>query len=159
MSVLKALYGTANQLITITLNSLGAGVYRQSVSVDNSSNLFLDVEVTVKAKGAPANSTGTLQVFAYASTDGTTFDGSCTGTDTTYSPPVIPPNLAYLGTLNLNNSVTGTVIDQRTFSLAQAFGGNVPTKWGIVIYNNTGASLDASAGGSVWYQGIQAQTV
>jgi hypothetical protein len=30
------------------------------------------------------------------------------------------------------------------FSIAQAFGGVMPRKWGIVLYNGTGAALNAT---------------
>lgn len=154
-STLKALYGTANQPITITITGLTSTSYRQSTAVDNSSNLFLDVLVTVKATsaGSGVSGAGTVQIFAYGSTDASSFDGSCTGTDGAYVPPCTPVNLAYLGTLNLTQN---NATDQRTFSLAQAFGGTVPTKWGIVAYNNT---LQALGAASAWYQGVQSQTV
>ena len=157
MSTLKTLYGTANQPITCTITSLADQSYRQSTAVDNSTNLYLDVLVTVKGKSnaAGVSPTGKLEIFAYASTDGSSYDGSCTGTDGSYTPPSTPTNLSYLGVLNLTGNA---VTDQRTFSLAQAYGGSTPTKWGIVVYNATAASLDAAVG-SAWYQGIQAQTV
>jgi hypothetical protein len=157
MSTLKALYGSVNQAITITLTSLANQAYRQSASVDNSSNLFLDALVTVKVKGnsSGVSGTGYVTVFAYGSTDGSSFDGSASGTDAAYTPPSTPPNLAYLGTVNITGN---SVVDQRTFSIAQGFGGTLPQAWGIIVYNSTGAALDASVG-SAWYQGIQAQTV
>lgn len=157
MSTLKALFGTANQAITCTITGLAYQGYRQSTVVDNSTNLYLDVLITVKAKGAAGSvsNSGTVQVFAYGTSDGSSYDGSCTGTDGSYTPPSTPPNLAYLGTVNITGN---SVVDQRTFSLAQAFGGTVPQKWGIVVYNNTLQTLDNSVG-SAWYQGVQAQTV
>ena len=39
------------------------------------------------------------------------------------------------------------------FSVAAAFGGLLPQRWGIVIVNNTGATLDASVGAAE-YQGV-----
>jgi hypothetical protein len=157
MATIKTQYGTANQPISCTIPSLASGAYRQSAVIDNSTNLFLDALVTVKAKSASSgvSSTGTVIVYAYGTADGTSYDGSCSGTDSAYTPPITPVNLPIIGTLNLN---AASVTDQRTFSVAQAFGGMLPQKWGIVVYNNTGASLDASVG-AAWYQGIQAQSV
>ena len=155
-TTLKPLYGTSNQAITCTFTSLGNASYRQSTVIDNSSNLFQDVLVTIKAKSASSavNAVGTVQVFVYATTDGgSSYDGSCSGSDAAYTPPVTPVNLVLGCVLSLNaNSVT----DQRSFSLMQCFGGSMPQKWGIVVFNNTGATLDASVG-SAWYQGLQTQ--
>jgi hypothetical protein len=93
-------------------------------------------------------------IYAYGTADGTSYDGGASGTDGSYSIPTGGSiNLALLGTLNIDaNSKT----DQQTFSIAQAFGGTMPSKWGIVVLNSTGATLDASVG-SAWYQGVLAQ--
>ncbi len=149
-------YGTANQAITCTMTSLASAAYRQSTVIDNSSNLFQDVLITVKAKAnaSGTSATGKVVVYAYGSSDGSSYDGSASGTDGSYSIPTGGSiNLVVLGSLNIDaNAKT----DQQTFSLAAAFNGSVPTKWGIVILNSTGAALDASVG-SAWYQGVQTQ--
>lgn len=158
MSTLKALYGTSNQAISITLTSLANTVYQQSAVIDNSSDLALDVLVTVKVKGnaSGVSGAGQVRVFAYASTDGgTSYDGGASGSNATYTPANSPVNLAYLGAINITSN---SAVDQRTFSLAQAFGGTVPQKWGIICLNATAAALDASIG-SAWYQEVLAQTV
>lgn len=157
MSDLKTKYTTKADLV-FTLTSLAYQAYRQSTVIDNTTNLFLDVLVTVKVKSnaSGTSGSGSVQIFAYGTTDdGTTYDSGCTGTDGAFTPDCTPPNLAYLGTINLTaNAKT----QARTFSLAQAFGGVIPKKWGLVAYNNTLQTLDASVG-SAWYQGIYAQTV
>lgn len=158
MSTIKALYGTNNQSITCTITSLTNTSLRQSTAVDNTSNLFLDALVTVKVKsgGSGTTSTGYVAVYAYGTTDGgTSYDAGCTGSDASFSPSITPVNLAIIGIINLNAN-SSTV--QRTFSVATSFGGQLPQKWGVVVDNESGGTLDASVG-SVWYQGIQAQTV
>ncbi len=149
-------YGTSNQSITCTITSLANSAYRQSTVVDNSSNLFQDVLITVKAKAnsSGTSATGKVVVYAYGSTDASSYDGSASGSDASYSIPTGGSiNLPVIGTLNIDSN---SKADQATFSLASVFAGNVPTKWGIVILNSTGATLDASVG-SAWYQGIQNQ--
>ena len=42
------------------------------------------------------------------------------------------------------------------FSVAAAFGGQLPDHWGIVVQNESGATLDGSVG-SAYYQGVKAQ--
>lgn len=157
-STTKTLYGTSNQAITCTFTSLTNGSYRQSTVIDNSSNLFLDALVMVKAKSASSSTsaTGYVAIYGYGTADGgTTYDGGASGSDASYTVDVTPPNLVLIGILNLNANST-TV--QRTFSVATAFGGQLPQKWGIIVLNATGATLDASIG-SAWFQGVQAQAL
>ena len=154
-STTKVGYGTSNQTITITITSLTNTSLRQSTVVDNSSNLFLDALVMCKVKSAAASTsaTGYVAIYGYGTADGgTTYDGGATGTDGAYTVDVTPPNLVLIGILNLNANST-TV--QRTFSVATAFGGQLPQKWGIIVQNVTAATLDASVG-SCWYQGVNA---
>ncbi len=154
----KTLYGTSNQAITITITSLANGNYRQSTAIDNSTNLFLDALVMCKVKSNAASTSGTgyVAIYGYGTADGgTTYDGGVTGTDGSYTVDVTPPNLVLIGILNLNANST-TV--ERTFTVATAFGGQLPQKWGIVVSNQTAATLDAAVG-SCWYQGISAQSV
>jgi hypothetical protein len=80
---IKARYGTSNQAITITINSLASSATagRASTAVDNSSNLFLDALVTVKISFpnlAVANDQA-VYVYAYGTSDGgTTYTGAIT---------------------------------------------------------------------------------
>ena len=64
MAEIKSKYGTNNQAITITLNSLANGGKRESAAVDNSANFFLDALVQVKiATNASNDSTGSDTLF------------------------------------------------------------------------------------------------
>ena len=113
---LKLKYGTANQAITCTITSLTNGSYRQSTVVDNGTNLFTDVLVTVKAKAnsAGTSSTGKVQIYAYGTADGSSYDGGASGTDGSYSIPTGGSiNLTLLGTLNID---ANSKVDQQTFS-------------------------------------------
>lgn len=151
----KVAYGTSNQAITITITSLTSTSLRQSTVVDNSSNLFLDALVMckVKSNASSTSATGYVAIYGYGTADGgTTYDGGATGSDAAYTVDVTPPNLVLVGILNLNANSTTVA---RTFSVATAFGGQLPQKWGIIVQNVTGATLDASVG-SCWYQGVQA---
>ncbi|HEX4165819.1 MAG TPA: hypothetical protein VHZ55_10130 [Bryobacteraceae bacterium] len=157
MSTVQPLYGTANQPITCTITSLASATLQQSATIDNSLNLYLDISLTIKAKSnsTTVSGSGTLEVYAGAMTDGSTFDGGLTGTNSSYTPPVAlngrPSNLKLVGMLVLNAT---SQTDQATFSIAQAFGGQLPQKFALAVYNSTGGAIDASVG-SMWYQGIQ----
>ena len=144
-------YGTTGQAITITVTSLTTGSQRQSTAVDNSTNLFTDslVQVTVKTAGSSTSATGYVDVYAVGTVDGgTTYSAGASGSDGSFSGPLA--SCKWLGRLpTIANSTTYTDI----WSVARAFGGDLPQKWAIIVDNESGATLDASVG-SAQYQGI-----
>ena len=154
---IKQKFGTSNQAITITVASLTNGSARESTAVDNSSNLYQDALVFVKLKsGASSTSaTGYCAVYAYATADGgTTYPDNVTGSDAAVTL-VAPPNLKPIGVINM--VANSTTYKAGPFSVAAAFG-SLPEKWGIVIVNKTGGTLDSTGGNhSVFYQGILQQ--
>lgn len=157
MSSIKEAFGSSNQAITITLTSLANAGARQSTSVDNSSNLFLDALVFLKIKSASGSvsATGYAYVYAYGSVDGgTTFSDSASGTDGSITLTV-PPNMRLIGVINM--VAVSTTYEAGPFSVAAAFGGILPAEWGIVVVNNTGAAFDGTTA-SAYYQGVY-QTV
>ncbi|MDE1766573.1 MAG: hypothetical protein KGI27_09945 [Thaumarchaeota archaeon] len=160
MSTIKSLYGTNNQAITITLASLTNAAFRQSTAVDNTTNLFLDalVSVVIKTAAASTSSTGYVAVYAYGTTDGGThYTDGASGTDGAFTPTT-PPNIRLIGLINAVANSTTYV--GGPFSVAAAFGGVLPDHWGIIVENETGATLDATAANFVAdYQGWQNQVV
>ena len=88
MAVIKQQFGTNNQTMTITLASLATTASREATAIDNTTNLFMDVKVSVKVKTNAAGvvATGAVNVFAYAAADGgVTWAGGVTGTDAAYA--------------------------------------------------------------------------
>ena len=156
MATINQLFGTNNQTITLTIASLTNTSARESTAIDNTSNLFMDVKVAVKVKtnAAGTAATGAVNIFAYATADnGTTYSGGATGTDAAYTNN--KDALIFLGSLpTIANATTYVAM----FSLSRAFGyGGIPAKWGIVIDNQSGATLDSTGGNhSAVYQGINA---
>lgn len=148
-------YGTANQALTLTIASLGSTSGRESTAVDNSTSLFMDVKLALKIRtnAAGTSSTGRVDVYAYASVDGSTYSGGATGTDAAYSGNL--DQLIYLGSVP---AVANSTTYAGLFSMSKAFGyGGIPTKWGIVISNQSGAALDSTGGNhSAVYQGVYA---
>ena len=158
MSVIKPLFGTNNQSISCTLTSLANNGQRGSASVDNTSNLFLDVLVFAKIKsGASSTSTtGTVNIYAYGTADGgTNYSDGVGGTDAGVTL-TSPPNMKLIGVMNM--VANSTTYSAGPFSVAQAFGGLMPDHWGIVVENKSGGSFDGSTA-SAWYQGVQGQVV
>lgn len=150
---LKIKYGTSNQSITCTITSLSTNTMRGSTAISNTSNLFADaqVQVQVKTNASGTSSTGYVNIYAYA-TSASTYPGGFAGTDGAYSG--LAANLTPIGRISaVANSTTYT---SNPLSVAAAFGGNLPESWGIVVENQSGATLDASVGSS-WYQGVLGQ--
>jgi len=155
MAVIKPLYGSARQSITITLNGLAASatVGRASTSVDNTSSLFDDVLVTVTINAGAVSGNKQALVYAYASLGDSTFTEGVTGTDASFTRQD-PTNLIFLGTVPLPTSAS---VESRTFSLATAFG-TLPQKWGVVVFNDSGVAF-AGSGCTAQFQGVQDQVV
>ena len=145
MASVKQAFNTA-ATFTCTLASLAsstAGVGRQSTVIDNSTNLFDDALVTIKVKtGATGvSATGFIAVYAFGTTDGgTTYTDSAGATDAALT--VSASRL--IGTFPAIANATTYVSQQ--MSVAAAFGGILPAKWGIVVVNSSGAALDATEG-------------
>lgn len=160
MADIKAKLGTTNQAITITLNGLADNSNRASDAIDNRTNLFLDVLVQLKIDtgnvGPPSGESNVL-VYAYGTADdGTTYSGGATGSDAAYGGVAgqLIDNLVRLGTIAVD--AQNETFESDVFSIASAFGGVVPAKWGIVVRNQIGQTL--GAGCSAFYQGHYAQS-
>lgn len=156
MADIKQKFGTSGVAMTITLASLANAASRESTVADNTSDLFMDVKLTVQVKtnAAGTSATGSVNVFAYASADnGATYSGGATGANAAYTNN--KDALIYLGALpTVANATTYIAM----FNLSRAFGyGGIPGKWGIVVDNQSGAALDATGPHAVLYQGVLAQ--
>ncbi len=158
--VAKIKYGTSTA-ITITLASLGtsATVGRESTAIDNTTNRFVDALVYVKIKvgdGTIANDKAAY-VYAYGSEDGTNYPENITGSDAAYTQ-LAPTVLRLIGVIPLpTKQVT---YKSQPMSVAQAFGGRLPRKWGIVVRNYCGIALTGTAGDhAASYTGINYEGV
>lgn len=156
MSDIKQAFGAASTL-TCTLASLASSATagRESTVIDNSSSLLLDVLVQLQVKlqsGTPANDKG-VHVYVYASADdGTTYTDGASGSDAALTP-TDPPNLIYLGFVSA--PTTAGTFKGGPWSVAQAFGGRMPKRWGIWVRNYTGIALSATEGDhKKLYQGV-----
>lgn len=156
MSDIKIKYGTGGQTITITLASLASGSAQESTALDNATDLFLDalVQIKLKSGASSTSSTGYANVYAYGSVDdGTSYNGNATGTNASITL-ASPPNLRLIGVIAV---VANATTYRGIFSVAAAFGGVLPKKWGIVVENQSGAALDSTGGNhAATYQGIYA---
>ena len=143
MTDIKRKYGTSGQTLTITLASLGNNSGRQSSQIDNTTDLFLDVLImmAIKTGASGVTSSGIIEVRAFASVDGgTTRTDSAGSTDAA----ITVVNAPLLGVIQA--TANATTYKAGPWSLAQAFGGIVPHRWGIIVVNRTGGALDSTEG-------------
>jgi hypothetical protein len=159
MADLKQAFGSSTA-ITCSLASKTSGSSRESTAIDNTSNLFLDVLVYLAVKlqtGTPAGDKA-VYVYVYGSEDGTNYTDNATGSDANITLRQ-PTNLRPLGVISTPDS-GGLTYKSGPMSLAAAFGGVIPRKWGIVVLNSTGVTLSATEGDHAKsYTGVYYQTV
>lgn len=152
MANIKQEFGTSTA-ITITLNGLNSSstTGRESAAIDNSSNKFVDALVTLILTTEEGDPTGEkcAYVYAYGSEDGTNYTDNATGSDASITLRD-PTNLKVVAMVNMPSGLTTYKV---VFSIAQAFGGILPRKWGIVVRLSCGIAL-SSSGNSASYSGI-----
>lgn len=156
MSEFKIKYATSTAL-TCTLASLasGATTARESTAIDNTTNLYDDAMVYLAIKlqaGSPTDDKA-IYIYAYASEDGTNYTDNTTGTDAAVTLRS-PTNLKLVYAISTPDS-GGLTYKVVIPSIASAFGGILPRKWGIVVHNYTGVAFSATEGDhSKTYTGI-----
>jgi hypothetical protein len=143
-------YGTPVAL-TMTLASLASDANlvagRASTAVDNGSAGADAIDALVGGKittGTSPTADRQIEVWAYGSYDGTSYSGGATGSDANLTPQA--KSLLRLLTVIPTTSTSNQAYTFGPFSIAQAFGGVVPEKWGIYVVHNTGVNLHATAG-------------
>lgn len=148
----KLVYGTAAD-VTITLASLASDTNRlagrESTAVDNTSLGALDYLVSGKiTTGTSPTTARTIEVWAVASWDGTTYPDVFDGTDSAetittanHKNSICRP-IAILTT----DSTSNRPYDLAGVSVAQVFGGTVPPKFIIFVTHDTGVNLNSTAG-------------
>lgn len=160
-STISPLFNGTTQTLTATVASLTNGSARSSAAVNNTASLYEDVLlfVTITPNTAGTSGTGYVNVFGYGSIDGTNFPESGVGTDAAATLST-PPNLPLLAQLTVNaNSCTRANFKYGPFSFCRTFGlDRLPPYWGVVIQNNSGATLAAS-GQSITYLPVNGQLV
>lgn len=157
MADIKTKYAAAAN-ITITLASLADDSKRQSTEVYNSSNLYLDVHMQLKVKtGGSVSGDKAIYVYAYGTVDDNMgYSGDASGSDSAYSGTI--DNCKLIGVISTPAATSSYVSDM--MSIASAFGGVVPSTWGIIVHNKTGSALDGTEGNfEKKYGGVLAQTV
>ena len=161
MATNKLLY-TGPTTITCGMDGLTNTSARSCTAIDNTTNLYLDALVQLQLETA-SGSLGTVPVvyvYAYGLSEGGFYTDGVSGTDGNFTMPT-NPNLKLVQIINVN--AANTFQYSSPFSIASAFGGILPEKWGIVVVNSTGLSLNGTSGGQLdnvaTYFGVQVQSV
>lgn len=148
MTTASPLYGT-KVTMAMTLASLATSATlvagRESTAVDNiGTDDAIDALVggTITVGTTPTANTQ-IQVWAYGSYDGTNYSGGAAGADGALTPSA--KELMRLLIAIPSVPTTSNVAHKwGPYSIAQAFGGIMPVKWGIWITHNTVAALNAT---------------
>jgi hypothetical protein len=163
----------ASAPLTISLSGLASGAARASAFVDNATNLYVDAHVVIRFTLNTPGTTGdqgSVNVYAYGSEDGTTYGPSggpsgkeaIDGTDKLITMNTNPaPSTLWgvrIGVVHLQTGAAGNAYVSPPLGVAQAFGGWLPRRWGIVVENRCAiAFLGTGAGAS--YTGISSTTI
>jgi len=158
MADIKLAFGTATAFTlsaytSMTAFATSATAGWKSAYVDNSGNKYLDALVTVELAAvntAPANSKA-IFLYAFGLIDGTTAytstgDGTPDGSEGTLTFPDVTANAIPMPRIGVIPYPTqNKAINAGPFSVAQAFGGILPVRWGIAAINHSGMVASVSA--------------
>ena len=148
MSTVKPLYASPTT-ITITQAGLTNNSYRQSTVFDNSTTRYEDglLGGSIQVGTTPTDKT-TIEIFLYGTFDGTNYTAGCSGTDSAYTAdgeegllPLVA--IIYVDTTSNQDYVWGPI------SVAAAFGGVMPQKFGVVVQNKSGVTTHATGTNNV----------
>lgn len=144
-------YGTSNQTITITLNSLANAAGRVATAIDNTSNKFTDAALFIKTKTGTVAGNKRIVIYGIGTADGgTTYTDNTGGSDAAVSvQPVAAPFVKSFFPL-----ASTTAYYFGPMSVANAFG-FLPDHWSFALWNDGGGILSGTVTDhGAWYQGV-----
>jgi hypothetical protein len=152
MADLKLAYPAASDL-TITLASLGSDTNlltgRESATIDNSSNLYLDYLISGKiTTGTSPTAAKSIEVWAVGSWDGTNWPDVFDGTESaeTITSADIKASVCRYIAVMATSATSNVTYPFGPWSLAAAFGGVLPPKVVLFVTHSTAVALNATAG-------------
>ncbi len=170
MATATPLFGTATA-VTITLDSLatdatagGPFVGRASTALDNIVIDAIDVLVSGKFRTnvtAPTTNKQ-IEVWAYSSWDGgsVNYTGGATGTDAALTINARNKPLLRLITIIGTDATASADYPWGPFSVAAAFGGVMPPRFGFFVTHNTGQALNVTASTNLmYYQSVKFESL
>jgi hypothetical protein len=145
-------YAAKTSIAATSLASLANAAGAQSAVVDNSTTGYIDAVIRVIIASSATTNTALVDIYAYGALGDTTYIDGATGADAAFTA-ANRRNAKFIGSVQCNPVAAATA--QAMFSIAQAFDGVLPTKWGLIFINNSGAALNAT-GNVVEFQGVYA---
>jgi len=152
MADVKLAYPAASDL-TITLASLASDTSlltgRESATIDNSSNLYLDYLVSGKVTtGTTPTASRAIEVWAVGSWDGTTWPDVFDGTESaeTITSADIKASVCRFVASMATSSTSNVTYHFGPVSLAAAFGGVLPPKVVLFVTHSTAVALNSTSG-------------
>jgi hypothetical protein len=86
--------------------------------------------------------------YVYTDAGASAYTDGATGSDAAFTA-ANRRNSRYLGSVQMNGA---TGVKGGGWSVAEAFGGALPRKWGLIAINNSGAALSATGGDFTVYR-------
>lgn len=117
------------------------GTAIDNISTDDAIDSIVGGLVTL---GTSPTTAKQVEIWVYGSYDSSAYNDAITGTDGNVT--LVAKNTLRLLTIIGTNATSNQAYRWGPFSIAQAFGGIVPAKWGIYVVHNTGVALNATAG-------------
>jgi hypothetical protein len=133
------------------LDGLANNSSRASTAISNTTTQYLDVLVSLEffiSTGTLSTSGAALYVYAYSVGFNGSFTDGISGTDSNFTLPS-PTNLKLVQIVPYTGTVGGSTVFSNSFSIAAAYGGILPSEFGILVQNQTGAALAGTAGAQV----------
>jgi len=140
---LETTYGSPTA-IAITVTSLADGSWRQSAAVDNSTNKHVDALVGGSIQVGTSPTAGDkINIYAYGAWDASNYTAGASGSDAAYTAD------GEEGLLKLLEVIEVDATSDQDYSwgpvgVAQAFDGVLPDSWGVIVNNESGATLNAT---------------
>lgn len=154
MVTMTPVYGSPVAM-TITLASLSDNepnydTGRESTAVDNKDtddaiDCLVGGKITMGGS-LVASVKAQVEIYLYGSYDDTEFSGGATGTDGTLTPDG-KTNMKLLVIIPVDDNVDeNKTFKWGPFSVAGAFSGAMPVRWGVFILNASGGTFSSTAG-------------
>ena len=161
-TALERYAGTSFVEITTTLASLTNGSYRQSASVDNTGNKFLDVHIggVIRSGSVAPTVDTTIDILAYGQNrTNTDFTAGASGADAAYTADGEESLFKLIGSIVVDVT-TAEDYEFGPWPVANLFGGHLPPTWGVVVLNGIGQTLDTTESTSfIGYLGLGIDSV
>ncbi len=135
---------------TITLASLASDTNliagRQGTAIDNSGSTLVDALVGGKVTtGTSPTTARVIEVWAFGTYDGTTYSAGAGASDANFSPTGEKALMRMLASID-TDATSNHSYEWGPISVAEAFGGIMPPKWGVFFVHNTGVNLNSTGG-------------